>query len=34
MRVVEVGEGRWGRVGPNKSIVPIFRHFEPHKTTF
>ena len=29
-----MGEGRWGRDGPNKPIVPIFNHFEPHKTTF
>ena len=28
------GELRWGRVWPNKPIVPIFNHFEPHKTTF
>ena len=25
---------RWGMVGPNKQILPIFNHFEPHKTTF
>ena len=31
---VSCGEVRWGRVVPNKPIVPIFNHFEPHKTTF